>query len=143
MAGSSVGSAVDDPSPMLAGRDVPGQPEILGAVARAVAPHDLIVAAAGSLPGDLQKLWRPSDPLGYHVEYAFSCMGYEIAGGLGAKRGLVADGELSVRVALAGTVIDGAAFSDGAGGDEHTYIFEDVQDAAHFYRAVIRPADAD
>ncbi len=44
---------------------------------------------------------------------------------------------------LAGTVIDGAAFSDGAGGDEHTYIFEDVQDAAHFYRAVIRPADAD
>ena len=44
-------------------------------------------------PGDLHKLWRVRDPLGYHVEYAFSCMGYEIAGGLGAKRGLLADGD--------------------------------------------------
>ena len=85
--------AIVDEALAPAGRDVPGQPEILGAVARAVAPHDLIVAAAGSLPGDLQKLWRPSDPLGYHVEYAYSCMGYEIAGGLGAKRGLLADGD--------------------------------------------------
>ena len=43
--------------------------------------------AAGSLPGDLHKLWRVRDALGYHVEYAFSTMGYEIAGGLGVKRG--------------------------------------------------------
>ena len=44
-----------------------------------------MVAAAGSLPGDLHKLWRTRDPKGYHVEYAYSCMGYEIAAGLGVK----------------------------------------------------------
>jgi 3D-(3,5/4)-trihydroxycyclohexane-1,2-dione acylhydrolase (decyclizing) len=70
----------------------PGQSEIIGAVQGASAPDDVIVQAAGSLPGDLHKLWRVRDPLGYHVEYAFSCMGYEIAGGLGVKRGAVADG---------------------------------------------------
>ncbi|WOF22528.1 3D-(3,5/4)-trihydroxycyclohexane-1,2-dione acylhydrolase (decyclizing) [Microbacterium betulae] len=74
------------------GRDLPGQPEIIGAVQQASAPEDVIVQAAGSLPGDLHKLWRVRDPLGYHVEYAFSCMGYEIAGGIGVKRGAVADG---------------------------------------------------
>jgi 3D-(3,5/4)-trihydroxycyclohexane-1,2-dione acylhydrolase (decyclizing) len=75
------------------GLALPGQPEIIGAVQSASAPEDVIVQAAGSLPGDLHKLWRVRDPLGYHVEYAFSCMGYEIAGGLGAKRGLLADGD--------------------------------------------------
>lgn len=83
--------AVDDafaPS----GLALPGQPEIIGAVQTSSAPEDVIVQAAGSLPGDLHKLWRVRDPLGYHVEYAFSCMGYEIAGGLGAKRGALADG---------------------------------------------------
>ncbi len=70
----------------------PGQPEIIGAVQAATDPEDVIVQAAGSLPGDLHKLWRVRDPLGYHVEYAFSCMGYEIAGGLGAKRGALASG---------------------------------------------------
>ncbi|MGN7859643.1 3D-(3,5/4)-trihydroxycyclohexane-1,2-dione acylhydrolase (decyclizing) [Microbacterium sp. 22303] len=75
------------------GLALPGQPEIIGAVQQSSAPADVIVQAAGSLPGDLHKLWRVRDPLGYHVEYAFSCMGYEIAGGLGAKRGLVADGD--------------------------------------------------
>jgi 3D-(3,5/4)-trihydroxycyclohexane-1,2-dione acylhydrolase (decyclizing) len=75
------------------GRAVPGQPEIIGAVRSASSPRDVVVQAAGSLPGDLHKLWRVQDPLGYHVEYAFSCMGYEIAGGLGAKRGLLADGD--------------------------------------------------
>lgn len=75
------------------GLGLPGQPEIIGAVQRASAPRDVIVQAAGSLPGDLHKLWRVRDPLGYHVEYAYSCMGYEIAGGLGAKRGLLADGD--------------------------------------------------
>ncbi len=85
-------AAVDDafaPS----GLALPGQPEIIGAVQSASAPEDVIVQAAGSLPGDLHKLWRVRDTLGYHVEYAFSCMGYEIAGGLGVKRGLQADGD--------------------------------------------------
>ena len=75
------------------GLALPGQPEIIGAVQQASAPEDVVVQAAGSLPGDLHKLWRVRDPLGYHVEYAFSCMGYEIAGGLGAKRGLDAVGD--------------------------------------------------
>ncbi|MFD1717453.1 3D-(3,5/4)-trihydroxycyclohexane-1,2-dione acylhydrolase (decyclizing) [Georgenia deserti] len=75
------------------GRDVPGQPEIIGAVQRASDPQDVLVQAAGSLPGDLQKLWRVRDPLGYHVEYAYSCMGYEIAGGLGVRRAVDAAGE--------------------------------------------------
>ena len=48
-------------------------------------PRDVVVCAAGSMPGDLHKLWRTRDPKGYHVEYGFSCMGYEIAGGLGVK----------------------------------------------------------
>ncbi len=48
-------------------------------------PRDVVVCAAGSMPGDLHKLWRTRDPKGYHVEYGYSCMGYEIAGGLGAK----------------------------------------------------------
>lgn len=75
------------------GLDLPGQSEIIGAVQSSSDPADVIVQAAGSLPGDLHKLWRVRDPLGYHVEYAFSCMGYEIAGGLGAKRGALASGE--------------------------------------------------
>lgn len=74
------------------GLDRPGQSEIIGAVQSVSAPDDVIVQAAGSLPGDLHKLWRVRDPLGYHVEYAYSCMGYEIAGGIGAKRGALADG---------------------------------------------------
>ena len=45
----------------------------------------MVVCAAGSLPGDLHKLWRTRDPKGYHVEYGYSCMGYEVAGGLGVK----------------------------------------------------------
>jgi 3D-(3,5/4)-trihydroxycyclohexane-1,2-dione acylhydrolase (decyclizing) len=47
--------------------------------------RDVVVQAAGSMPGDLQLLWRARDPKQYHVEYGYSCMGYEIAGGLGAK----------------------------------------------------------
>src|SRR5688500_19351132 len=48
-------------------------------------PRDVVVCAAGGLPGDLLKLWRPVDPKAYHLEYGYSCMGYEIAGGLGVK----------------------------------------------------------
>ncbi|MGO1849496.1 3D-(3,5/4)-trihydroxycyclohexane-1,2-dione acylhydrolase (decyclizing) [Microbacterium sp.] len=85
--------AVVDQALARTGRELPGQPEIIGAVRGAAADEDVIVQAAGSLPGDLHKLWRVSDPLGYHVEYAYSCMGYEIAGGLGVKRGLTASGD--------------------------------------------------
>jgi 3D-(3,5/4)-trihydroxycyclohexane-1,2-dione acylhydrolase (decyclizing) len=69
------------------GADLPGQPEIIGAVQSVSDPRDVVIQAAGSLPGDLHKLWRVRDQLGYHVEYAFSCMGYEIAGGIGVRRG--------------------------------------------------------
>ncbi|MCU1551716.1 MAG: iolD [Glaciihabitans sp.] len=68
------------------GLDLPSQTEIIGAVQKASDPRDVVVCAAGSLPGDLHKLWRVRDDLGYHVEYGYSCMGYEIAGGLGVAR---------------------------------------------------------
>ncbi|KQQ21841.1 3D-(3,5/4)-trihydroxycyclohexane-1,2-dione acylhydrolase (decyclizing) [Rathayibacter sp. Leaf299] len=68
------------------GLELPGQTEIIHAVQSASDPRDVVIQAAGSLPGDLHKLWRVRDSLGYHVEYAFSCMGYEIAGGLGVRR---------------------------------------------------------
>ncbi|HKN33868.1 MAG TPA: 3D-(3,5/4)-trihydroxycyclohexane-1,2-dione acylhydrolase (decyclizing) [Terriglobales bacterium] len=61
------------------------QGEVIGVVNSVSEPEDVVVCAAGSLPGDLHKLWRVSDPKGYHLEYGYSCMGYEIAGGLGVK----------------------------------------------------------
>ena len=61
------------------------QAQIIGVLQDALEPTDVIVCAAGSLPGDLHKLWRARDPKGYHLEYGYSCMGYEIAGGLGVK----------------------------------------------------------
>ncbi len=61
------------------------QGEVIGAVNSFSQPRDVILCAAGSLPGDLHKLWRTRDPKGYHLEYGYSCMGYEIAGGLGVK----------------------------------------------------------
>ncbi|WP_141584031.1 3D-(3,5/4)-trihydroxycyclohexane-1,2-dione acylhydrolase (decyclizing) [Actinomadura sp. WMMA1423] len=61
------------------------QAEVIGAVNQVSGPRDVVVCAAGSMPGDLHKLWRARDPKGYHVEYGYSCMGYEIAGGLGVK----------------------------------------------------------
>jgi 3D-(3,5/4)-trihydroxycyclohexane-1,2-dione acylhydrolase (decyclizing) len=64
---------------------LPAQSEVIGAVNEAAAPRDVVVCAAGSMPGDLHKLWRTRDPKGYHVEYGYSCMGYEIAGALGVK----------------------------------------------------------
>jgi 3D-(3,5/4)-trihydroxycyclohexane-1,2-dione acylhydrolase (decyclizing) len=59
------------------------QNEVIGAVNDVSAPRDVVVCAAGSMPGDLHKMWRTRDPKGYHVEYGYSCMGYEIAGGIG------------------------------------------------------------
>jgi 3D-(3,5/4)-trihydroxycyclohexane-1,2-dione acylhydrolase (decyclizing) len=61
------------------------QGEVIGLLNSLLGPRDVIVCAAGSLPGDLHKLWRARDPKQYHLEYGYSCMGYEIAGGLGVK----------------------------------------------------------
>ena len=61
------------------------QGEVVGAVNSAAHPRDVVMCAAGSLPGDLHKLYRTRDPKGYHLEYGYSTMGYEIAGGLGIK----------------------------------------------------------
>ncbi|MEO7117776.1 MAG: 3D-(3,5/4)-trihydroxycyclohexane-1,2-dione acylhydrolase (decyclizing) [Candidatus Limnocylindrales bacterium] len=63
----------------------PSQSEVIGAVNAIAGPRDVVVCAAGSMPGDLHKLWRSRDPKSYHVEYGYSTTGYEIAGGLGVK----------------------------------------------------------
>jgi 3D-(3,5/4)-trihydroxycyclohexane-1,2-dione acylhydrolase (decyclizing) len=61
------------------------QSQVIGLVNMLSDPRDVVLCAAGSMPGDLHKLWRARDPKGYHVEYGYSCMGYEVAGGIGAK----------------------------------------------------------
>ncbi|MBS0583756.1 MAG: 3D-(3,5/4)-trihydroxycyclohexane-1,2-dione acylhydrolase (decyclizing) [Proteobacteria bacterium] len=68
--------------------ELPYEADVIGAVQRSAADsadNDVVVCAAGGLPGELIKLWRTRTPGGYHVEYGYSCMGYEIAGGLGVK----------------------------------------------------------
>ena len=67
---------------------LPSDAQVVGAVQRASARSDIVVAAAGGLPGELHKLWRVGAPGGYHVEYGYSCMGYEIAGALGVNMAL-------------------------------------------------------
>jgi 3D-(3,5/4)-trihydroxycyclohexane-1,2-dione acylhydrolase (decyclizing) len=76
---------VTDRAYHLGHQPLPAQTEILGALNEFMDERDVVVQAAGSMPGDLQMLWRARDPKQYHVEYGYSCMGYEIAGGLGAK----------------------------------------------------------
>ena len=65
--------------------DLPTDAQVLGALMRGGRASDIIVGAAGGLPGDLHKLWQAREPLGYHLEYGYSCMGYEIAGAIGVK----------------------------------------------------------
>jgi 3D-(3,5/4)-trihydroxycyclohexane-1,2-dione acylhydrolase (decyclizing) len=68
--------------------ELPYDGEVIGAVQRSAADSpssDIVVCAAGTLPAELHKLWRTAAPGGYHMEYGYSCMGYEIAGGLGVK----------------------------------------------------------
>jgi 3D-(3,5/4)-trihydroxycyclohexane-1,2-dione acylhydrolase (decyclizing) len=67
------------------GRSTISQAEVIGLLNELTGPRDVIVNAAGSMPGDLHKLWRARDPKQYHLEYGYSCMGYEIAAGLGIK----------------------------------------------------------
>ena len=64
---------------------LPAQSAVIGTVNSFSEPEDVVVCAAGSMPGDLHKLWRTRDPKGYHIEYGYSCTGYEVAGGLGIK----------------------------------------------------------
>jgi 3D-(3,5/4)-trihydroxycyclohexane-1,2-dione acylhydrolase (decyclizing) len=64
---------------------VPSQGEIIHAIWKATGPKDVILSAAGSQPGDLHKLWRARTPNSYHMEYGYSCMGYEIPAGIGVK----------------------------------------------------------
>jgi 3D-(3,5/4)-trihydroxycyclohexane-1,2-dione acylhydrolase (decyclizing) len=109
---------------------LPAQTEILGALNEFMADTDVVVQAAGSMPGDLQMLWRARDPKQYHVEYGYSCMGYEIAGALGAKLAdpsrevfaLVGDGSylmmaqeivtaVSERIKLSVVLVDNRGFS--------------------------------
>ncbi|TXS40470.1 3D-(3,5/4)-trihydroxycyclohexane-1,2-dione acylhydrolase (decyclizing) [Streptomyces sp. uw30] len=65
--------------------ELPAQTQVLGALNEVLGDRDVVINAAGSMPGDLQQLWRARDPKAYHVEYAYSCMGYEVAAGVGAK----------------------------------------------------------
>ncbi|MDA8992853.1 3D-(3,5/4)-trihydroxycyclohexane-1,2-dione acylhydrolase (decyclizing) [Aquiluna sp.] len=97
----------------------PSQSEIIGAVQQSSGPRDVVICAAGSLPGDLHKLWRVRDSLGYHVEYGYSCMGYEIAGGIGVARAdktrdaivMVGDGSyLMMHTEMVSAVAEGIKF---------------------------------
>lgn len=71
------------------------QSQVLGVLNRTTDARDVVVCAAGSMPGDLHKLWRTRDRKGYHVEYGFSCMGYEVAGGLGVRMAALDETDLS------------------------------------------------
>ena len=64
---------------------LPSDAQVIGVIQRGIDEDAVVVCAAGGLPGELHKLWRTAKPGGYHVEYGYSCMGYEIAGGLGVK----------------------------------------------------------
>ncbi len=72
-------------APAEHGNALPSDAQVVGAVQRQSLPTDVVLCAAGGLPGELHKLWQAETPGGYHMEYGFSCMGYEIAGGLGVK----------------------------------------------------------
>lgn len=76
---------VDTTTRSAGGAERPGQAEVLGALDDVVADRDVVVNAAGSMPEDLNKLWRARDVRQYHVEYGYSCMGYEIPAAVGAR----------------------------------------------------------
>ena len=67
------------------GNQLPTDMQVIGAVQRASLDNTVVMCAAGTMPGELHQLWKAGRPLSYHMEYGFSCMGYEIAGGLGIK----------------------------------------------------------
>lgn len=69
-------------------QELPAQTEVFGALNDMMGDNDVVINAAGSMPGDLQCLWQAKTPVQYHVEYAFSCMGYEIPAAMGVKMAL-------------------------------------------------------
>lgn len=71
--------------PKTGSNHLPTDMEVVGAVQRTTKKSDIIMGAAGTMPGELHKLWKASQPNGYHMEYGYSCMGYEIAGAIGIK----------------------------------------------------------
>ncbi|GAA3599052.1 3D-(3,5/4)-trihydroxycyclohexane-1,2-dione acylhydrolase (decyclizing) [Kineosporia mesophila] len=77
----------------LPAEDEVAQSVVIGAVNEVSRPRDVVVCAAGSMPGDLHQLWRTRDRKGYHVEYGYSCMGYEVAGGLGVALAVLDEGD--------------------------------------------------
>ncbi|WP_406856905.1 3D-(3,5/4)-trihydroxycyclohexane-1,2-dione acylhydrolase (decyclizing) [Alsobacter sp. KACC 23698] len=100
--------------------DLPSDAQVIGAVQRTSERSDVVVCAAGGLPGELHKLWRAGAPGGYHMEYGYSCMGYEIAGGLGVAMALpdrrvtvmVGDGSyLMMNSEIASAVMLGVSFT--------------------------------
>ena len=84
-AGKEAWAHVVDRAFHAADDDRPTQPQVLGALDAVVGDEDVVINAAGSLPGDLHKLWRPRSPRQYHVEYGYSCMGYEIPAAIGVR----------------------------------------------------------
>jgi 3D-(3,5/4)-trihydroxycyclohexane-1,2-dione acylhydrolase (decyclizing) len=78
-------AAVDAATAAPTGNELPSDSQVIGAVQRSLGDDAIVVCAAGGLPGELHKLWKANRPNSYHVEYGYSCMGYEIAGGVGVK----------------------------------------------------------
>ncbi len=136
---------------------LPTDAQVLGAVNRAMPKQGIVVCAAGGLPGELHKLWRATDAASYHLEYGYSCMGYEIAGGLGAKLAMpdrevvvmVGDGsylmmnsEIATSVALGArltiVLLDNRGFGcinrlqKGTGGAPFNNLLEDAAPAIDF-----------
>lgn len=72
-------------APPTDGNALPTDMQVVGAVQRSAGPDTVIMSAAGTMPGELHKLWKAGRPMSYHMEYGFSCMGYEIAGAMGIK----------------------------------------------------------
>ena len=100
------------------------QSQVIGLANSLSDPRDVVVCAAGSMPGDLHKLWRTRDRKGYHVEYGYSCMGYEVAGGIGVRMAspdrdvfvMVGDGSyLMMATELVTAVQEGVKVDPGAG----------------------------
>ncbi len=133
----------------------PSDAQVIGAVQRSATPDTVVVNASGGLPGELHKHWRAERPGGYHMEYGYSCMGYEIAGGIGVKLALpdrdvvvlVGDGsylmmnsELATSVLLGQkltvVVLDNHGFAcitrlqQATGGARFNNLFEDTDHAA-------------
>jgi 3D-(3,5/4)-trihydroxycyclohexane-1,2-dione acylhydrolase (decyclizing) len=133
----------------------PSDAEVIGAVQRAFGKDAILVCAAGGLPGELHKLWQAGAPGSYHLEYGYSCMGYEIAGGLGVKLArpdrdvvvMVGDGsylmmnsERATSVMLGQklvvVVLDNGGFGcinrlqRATGGESFNNLFEDLEGAA-------------